>query len=211
LPRLLQGLAAGGSVAYASEAGTPMVSDPGYGLVRAAVGAGHPVIAVPGASAVLSALVVSGLPTDRFIFAGFPPTAKAARRTFLQGLQAVPATLILFESPKRVNHLLEDLAQVLGEGRQAVVCRELTKRFEEVTRGTLAELVAAYADRTVKGEIVVLVARAAQVVVDAQMVEQALEQALTHMTVKDAAAAVAEAFGMPRRKVYQMALKRTTS
>jgi 16S rRNA (cytidine1402-2'-O)-methyltransferase len=211
LPRLLQALAAGGSVAYASEAGTPMVSDPGYGLVRAAIAAGHPVIAVPGASAVLSALVVSGLPTDRFIFAGFPPTTKAARRTFLQGLKTVPATLILYESPKRVNHLLEDLAQVLGEGRQAVVCRELTKRFEEVTRGTLAELVAAYADRTVKGEIVVLVDRPSEVVVDAQMLEQALEQALTKMTVKDAAAAVAEAFGIPRREVYQMALKRTTS
>lgn len=209
LPRLLQSMAAGSSVAYASEAGTPMVSDPGYGLVRAAISAGHPVIAVPGASAVLSALVVSGLPTDRFMFAGFPPTTKAARRTFLQGLQAVPATLILYESPKRVQHLLEDMTHVLGEGRQAVVCRELTKRFEEISRGTLAELVAVYADRTVKGEIVVLVDRPSDVVVDAQMLEQALEQALTRMTVKDAAAAVAEAFGIPRREVYQMALKRT--
>jgi 16S rRNA (cytidine1402-2'-O)-methyltransferase len=210
LPRLLQSMAAGSSVAYASEAGTPMVSDPGYGLVRAAISAGHPVIAVPGASAVLSALVVSGLPTDRFMFAGFPPTTKAARRTFLQGLQAVPATLILYESPKRVQHLLEDMAHVLGEGRQAVVCRELTKRFEEISRGTLAELVAVYANRTVKGEIVVLVDRPSDVVVDAQMLEQALEQALTRMTVKDAAAAVAEAFGIPRREVYQMALKRTS-
>jgi 16S rRNA (cytidine1402-2'-O)-methyltransferase len=209
LPRLLQSMAAGSSVAYASEAGTPMVSDPGYGLVRAAISAGHPVIAVPGASAVLSALVVSGLPTDRFMFAGFPPTTKAARRTFLQGLQAVPATLILYESPKRVQHLLEDMTHVLGEGRQAVVCRELTKRFEEISRGTLADLVAVYADRTVKGEIVVLVDRPSDVVVDAQMLEQALEQALTRMTVKDAAAAVAEAFGIPRREVYQMALKRT--
>jgi 16S rRNA (cytidine1402-2'-O)-methyltransferase len=210
LPRLLQSMAAGSSVAYASEAGTPMVSDPGYGLVRAAISAGHPVIAVPGASAVLSALVVSGLPTDRFMFAGFPPTTKAARRTFLQGLQAVPATLILYESPKRVQHLLEDMAHVLGEGRQAVVCRELTKRFEEISRGALADLVTVYANRTVKGEIVVLVDRPSDVVVDAQMLEQALEQALTRMSVKDAAAAVAEAFGIPRREVYQMALKRTT-
>lgn len=208
LPRLLQGLAAGGSVAYASEAGTPMVSDPGYGLVRAAISAGHPVIAVPGASAVLSALVVAGLPTDRFMFAGFPPTAKAARRTFLQGLQAVPATLVLYESPKRVNQLLEDLSLVLGEGRYAAVCRELTKRFEEVTRGTLSELAAAFSDRTVKGEIVVLVARATEAVVDSVMVEQALDKALISMTLKDAAAAVAEAFGMPRRDVYQLALKR---
>ena len=210
LPRLLQGLAAGGSVAYASEAGTPMVSDPGYGLVRATIAAGHPVLAVPGASAVLSALVVSGLPTDRFLFAGFPPAAKAARRAFLRDLQGVPATLVLYESPKRINQLLEDLSQILGDGRYAAICRELTKRFEEVARGTLAELVASYADRTVKGEIVVLVARAAEGIVDMDIVDRTLADALTRMTVRDAAASVADAFGISRRDVYQMALRRVT-
>lgn len=210
LPGLLLGLAAGGSVAYTSEAGTPMVSDPGYGLVRGAIAAGHPVQAVPGPSAVLSALVVSGLPTDRFFFAGFPPVAKAARRTFLRDLQAVPATLVLYESPKRINQLLEDLSQILGEGRYAAICRELTKRFEEVTRGTLAELVASYADRTVKGEIVVLVARATKGIIDMNIVDRTLADALTRMTVRDAAASVADAFGMSRRDVYQMALKRVT-
>lgn len=210
LPGLLLGLAAGGSVAYTSEAGTPMVSDPGYGLVRATIAAGHPVLAVPGASAVLSALVVSGLPTDRFLFAGFPPAAKAARRAFLRDLRGVPATLVLYESPKRINQLLEDLSQILGDGRYAAICRELTKRFEEVARGTLAELVASYADRTVKGEIVVLVARAAEGIVDMDIVDRTLADALTRMTVRDAAASVADAFGISRRDVYQMALRRVT-
>jgi 16S rRNA (cytidine1402-2'-O)-methyltransferase len=208
LPRLLQALAAGGSVAYASEAGTPLVSDPGYALVRAAVQADHPVLAAPGASAVLCALAVSGLPTDRFLFVGFPPATKAARRTFLATFQAVPATLILYESPKRINQLLEDLSQTLGAGRYAAVCRELTKRFEEVSRGTLAGLAADFAGRAVKGEIVVLVDRASGVAVDQSKVEAALERALADMTLKDASAAVALAFGLSRRDVYQMALKR---
>ncbi len=208
LPRLLQALAAGDSVAYASEAGTPLVSDPGYELVRAAVQANHSVLAAPGASAVLCALAVSGLPTDRFLFAGFPPTTQAARRKFLQTFRSVPATLILYESPKRINQLLVDLSQTLGEERSAVVCRELTKRFEEVTRGTLAELAADFAGRAVKGEIVVLVDRDSGDVVDLSKVDAALEQALTDMTLKDASAAVALAFGLSRREVYQMALKR---
>ncbi len=209
LPRLMRALSEGASVAYASEAGTPLVSDPGYELVRAAISDGYPVLAAPGASAVLCALTVSGLPSDRFLFAGFPPATKTARRRFFEGLQSVPATLIFYESPKRINQMLEDLSQVLGAGRDAAVCRELTKRFEEVTRGSLGELVATFAARAVKGEIVVLVDRAGEAKVDATVVDQALEQALTHMTVKDAAAAVAAAYGLPRRDIYQLALKRT--
>jgi 16S rRNA (cytidine1402-2'-O)-methyltransferase len=211
LPRLMRALAEGASVAYASEAGTPLVSDPGYDLVRAAIAQDSPVLAAPGPSAVLCALTVSGLPSDRFFFAGFPPATKTARRTFLQALVTVPATLIFYESPKRVNQLLEDLSQVLGDGRYAAVCRELTKRFEEVSRGSLGELAEAFAGRAVKGEIVVLVARAGETVVDAAMVDQALTQAMANMTLKDAAAAVALAFGLPRRDVYQMALKRGAS
>ena len=208
LPRLMQALAAGGSVAYASEAGTPLVSDPGYEMVRAAVGAGHPVLAAPGASAVLCALAVSGLPSDRFFFAGFPPASRSSRLRSFEALRSIPATLIFYESPKRINQMLEDLSQSLGAGRYAAVCRELTKRFEEVSRGTLAELVAAFAERTVKGEIVVLVDRASETAVDEAQVDQALDQALTTMSLKDASAAVAAAFGVPRRDVYQMALKR---
>lgn len=206
-PRLMQALAAGKSVAYASEAGTPLVSDPGFQLSRSAIEAGFQVLAAPGASAVLCALTVSGLPSDRFLFAGFPPATKSARATFLKDLASVQATLILYESPKRINQLLEDLSQYLGEGRYAAVCRELTKRFEEVVRGTLRDLADAFSGRVVKGEIVVLVDRAAVVKVDAGTVEDALKVALTSMTVKDAAAAVAEAYGLPRREVYQLALK----
>ncbi len=206
-PRLMQALAAGKSVVYASEAGTPLVSDPGFQLSRAAIEAGHTVLAAPGASAVLCALAVSGLPSDRFLFAGFPPAAKSARATFLKDLASVQATLILYESPKRINQLLEDLSQYLGEGRYAAVCRELTKRFEEVSRGALGELAAAFSGRVVKGEIVVLIDRATAVKVDPGTVEEALKMALVTMTVKDAAAAVAEAYGLPRREVYQLALK----
>ena len=206
-PRLMQALAEGKSVAYASEAGTPLVSDPGFQLSRAAIEAGHAVLAAPGASAVLCALAVSGLPSDRFLFAGFPPAAKSARATFLAELASVQATLILYESPKRINQLLEDLSQYMGEGRYAAVCRELTKRFEEVSRGSLRQLADAFAGRTVKGEIVVLIDRAEAAKADADTVEAALTMALATMTVKDAAAAVAEAYGLPRREVYQLALK----
>ena len=206
-PRLMQALAEGKSVAYASEAGTPLVSDPGFQLSRAAIEAGYTVLAAPGASAVLCALTVSGLPSDRFLFAGFPPAAKSARATFLMELAGVQATLILYESPKRINQLLEDLSQYMGEGRYAAVCRELTKRFEEVSRGSLRELADAFAGRTVKGEIVVLIDRANEVRPDAETVEIALKVALAKMTVKDASAAVAEAYGLPRREVYQMALR----
>jgi 16S rRNA (cytidine1402-2'-O)-methyltransferase len=208
LPRLLGALAEGKSVAYASEAGTPLVSDPGFELAREAAARGLPVIASPGPSAVLCALTVSGLPSDRFLFAGFPPSAKAARATFLQELAPVRATLILYESPKRINQLLGDLAQYLGETRQAAVCRELTKRFEEISRGTLADLAAAFAGREVKGEIVVVIDRGAAAVADAETVEKALDRALQDMSVKDAAATVAEAFGMARKDVYRMALQR---
>lgn len=207
-PRLMQALADGKSVAYASEAGTPLVSDPGFQLSRAAIEAGYPVLAAPGPSAVLCALTVSGLPSDRFLFAGFPPATKSARGKFLAELAPVQATLILYESPKRINQLLEDLSQYMGERRYAAVCRELTKRFEEVSRGTLRDLADTFAGRVVKGEIVVLIDRAGDVKVDAGTVEDALKMALTSMTVKDAAAAVAEAYGLPRREVYQLALKK---
>ena len=208
LPRLMRAIAEGKSVAYASEAGTPLISDPGFQLGRAVIAEGYTVLSAPGASAVLCALTVSGLPSDRFLFAGFPPAAKGARQTFIRELAQMQATVILYESPKRVKALLDDLVQGLGEGRKAVVCRELTKRFEEVSRGTLGELAAAFDGRAVKGEIVVLIDRAPEQAADAATVEQALDLALTHMTMKDAASAVAQAYGLPRRDVYQLALKR---
>jgi 16S rRNA (cytidine1402-2'-O)-methyltransferase len=209
LPRLLGAIAAGKSVLYASEAGTPLISDPGFQLSRAAIAEGYSVLSAPGASAVLCALTVSGLPSDRFFFAGFPPAAKGARETFFRDLAQVQATLIFYESPKRINQSLTDLAYIMGENRSAAVCRELTKKFEEVSRATLGELATSFADRDVKGEIVVLVDRAPEQVADADVVEQALDQALSHMSMKDAAAAVAQAYGLARRDVYQLALKRS--
>lgn len=208
LPRLLADLQAGKTVAYAAEAGTPLVSDPGFELTRAAREMGLPVYAAPGASAVLAALAVAGLPTDRFMFAGFAPSARTARLAFLRELAPVQATVILYESPNRINQILDDLAETHGKDRLAALCRELTKRFEEVTRGTIAQIRDLCAGRDMKGEFVLVIDRAVAGAADAETVERALDRALDEMTVKDAAAAVAEAFSLSRREVYQMALKR---
>ncbi len=205
-PRLLKLIKQGKSVAYASEAGTPLVADPGYGLGRAVIEAELPLIGAPGPSAVIAALMVSGLPTDRFFFAGFAPNASGARQKFIEGFAEVPGTLIFYESPKRIHGMLKDLGQCLGPERQAVVCRELTKRFEEVTRGSLQELATAFSQRSVKGEIVVLVDRPHAAAVSGQSVDVALQEALKTMRIKDAATAVSQALGVPRRKVYQAAL-----
>lgn len=210
-PRILAALEAGKSVAYASEAGTPLVADPGYQLGVAAIGAGHMVTAAPGPSAVLAALTVSGLPSDRFLFAGFAPNTSGQRRRWLDALAGIPATLVLYESPKRIQGLLGDLVATMGGTRRAAVCRELTKKFEEVTRGTLDEIAAAFAGRTVKGEIVVLIDRARGVTAGAEDIEAALREALKCQTVKDAAASVAELTGAPKREVYQLALKLAAS
>jgi 16S rRNA (cytidine1402-2'-O)-methyltransferase len=199
-------IAEGKSVAYVSEAGTPLVADPGYALARDIGAAGHVVTAAPGASAVLTALSLSGLPSDRFLFAGFAPSAKAARRTWLAELLAVPATLVIYESPRRVRELFADLCEIGGGDRRAAVCRELTKKFEEVLRGTIGALHDELAGRDLKGEVVVLIDRAEAVVAE-ETVEAALRQAMVGMSLKDAAATVAEAYGLPRRKVYQAALE----
>lgn len=205
-PRLLRALLEGKSVAYASEAGTPMVADPGYQLARAAIAEGVPVRAAPGASAVLCALMVAGLPSDRFLFAGFLPATAGARQRLLEEFRALQATLIFYESPKRIRRTLTEMVDHLGGKRQAVLCRELTKRFEEVARGTLAELQASFANRDVKGEIVVLIDRAPAEVAGVAQMEAALRGAMAEMSLKDAATHVAMALGLPRREVYQAAL-----
>lgn len=204
--RLVADMIAGKSVAYVSEAGTPLVADPGYELGRAAIAAGVTVTTAPGASAVLAALTVSGLPTDRFAFVGFLPAAKQQRETEIAALRDTPFTLVFYESPKRVEEMLISLRDTLGGDRQAVVCRELTKRFEEITRGTLTDVAQAYADRNVKGELVVLVGRAGATDVADLDVTEALKEAMKTMRVKDAATVVAGALGLPRRQVYQIAL-----
>jgi 16S rRNA (cytidine1402-2'-O)-methyltransferase len=193
-------------VAYASEAGTPLVADPGFQLARAAIDAGLTVLAAPGPSALLCALSVSGLPTDRFFFAGFLPPKSAARKTALRDLAQVPGSIIFYESPRRIDACLRDMIETLGPNRQAAICRELTKRFEEILRGTLAALSESLTGRDLKGEIVVVVDRAEPVQASAQTVEDALRDALKTLSSKDAAAEVAQAFGLTRRDVYQLAL-----
>jgi 16S rRNA (cytidine1402-2'-O)-methyltransferase len=204
--RLVSVMKDGKSVACVSEAGTPLIADPGYELGVAAVEAGLDVTTAPGASAVLAALTVSALPTDRFAFVGFLPAAKVARRGHIAGLRDLDFTLVFYESPKRLTAMLHDVAEVLGPDRQVVVCRELTKKFEETQRGPVSEVLERFMDRSIKGEIVVLVGRAgAQTVTDDDL-RGALTNALQTMRIKDAATTVAGAFGLPRKDVYQMAL-----
>ncbi|WP_171234917.1 16S rRNA (cytidine(1402)-2'-O)-methyltransferase [Ruegeria sp. HKCCA6837] len=205
--KLMQALAQGQSVAYASEAGMPLIADPGYDLGKQAAEAGHMVTCAPGASAALTALTLAGLPTDAFFFAGFLPNASGARRARIEALKDIPGTLVFYESPKRVSTSLSDLAMVLGADRQAALCRELTKKFEEIRRGTLADLAEQYQDKTVKGEIVVLVDRGHSQSVNESDVEEALKRALESHSVRDAADLVSKMYDLPRRPIYQKALK----
>jgi 16S rRNA (cytidine1402-2'-O)-methyltransferase len=205
-PRLIELMEEGKSVAYASEAGTPLVADPGFALCREALSRDIPVTSAPGPSAMIAALTISGLPSDRFLFAGFPPSSQGARLKFFSSFASVPATLGFYESPKRVHRTLGELCDTLGETRQAALCRELTKRFEEVRKGTLRELEESLRDAPVKGEIVLLIDRAERAEVSEADLETALAEALEAMTVKDAAADVAARYGLKKRDVYQMAL-----
>lgn len=207
-PRVLAKLGEGAAVALVSDAGTPLVSDPGYKLVEAAIEAGHKIFPIPGASAALAALVAAGLPTDRFFFEGFLPPKSGQRKNRIAELAAIPATLVLYETGPRLAASLADLAAGLGS-RKAAVCRELTKAFEEVRRGTLDELAAHY-ERAggPKGEIVVVVAPPdADAAISADALDDQLNAALKSLSVKDAADTVAKATGMQRRAVYQRALE----
>jgi 16S rRNA (cytidine1402-2'-O)-methyltransferase len=206
-PHLLARLAGGAALALISDAGTPLVSDPGYKLVAEALAAGIAVTSVPGPSAVLAALVVAGLPTDRFFFEGFLPPKSAGRRARINELAFVPATLVFFESPRRLAEMLADLAAELGD-RPAAVARELTKLYEATRRGSLAELAAHFdAEAPPKGEIVVLVGppAAAGPIGDDEL-DRLLHGALENLSVKDAAAAISAQTGAPRRQVYARAL-----
>jgi 16S rRNA (cytidine1402-2'-O)-methyltransferase len=206
-PGIIAALEAGKSVVYASEAGTPMVADPGFDLARAAVAEGFDLISAPGPSAVITALTLAGLPTDQFHFAGFLPNTKSRRKTALKALSSVPGTLVFYESPKRIAAMLTDAAEILGGDRQAAVCRELTKKFEEILRGTLSELSAICAERKLKGEIVVLIDRAVLPFVNTDQLCSSLTTALKTMSVRDAADKISADLGVKRREAYQMALK----
>ena len=185
----------------------PLIADPGYDLSRAVAEAGHMVTVAPGPSAVLSALTLAGLPTDAFFFAGFLPNARAARKARLENLIAVPGTLVFYESPKRVAASVADMADVLGAERPAAMCRELTKKFEEIRRDTLGNLAQGLIAQPVKGEVVVVVDRMRSPKIREIDLESDLLTALERMSVKDAADMVSDMHGVKRRVVYQMALK----
>lgn len=211
-PQLLEKLKAGAVVALVSDAGTPLVNDPGYRLVRACIEENLPVTTVPGASAVLAGLSLSGLPTDRFLYAGFPPPKQAARRKWLAGLNAVPATLVLLESPQRLADSLADMAVVLGR-REAAVARELTKKFEEVRRGPLPDLAAHYAAAGApKGEITLVVAPPSeQPAASAADLDGALTEAMARLPLRQAVDEVAVLLNLGRKTVYARALELRTA
>ncbi len=204
-PRLIAALDGGKSVALVSDAGTPLVSDPGYRLALLAIAAGHRVVPIPGASAPLAALVGSGLPNEAFFFAGFLPSKDKARRDRLAELAGVPATLLFFESPHRIAATVAAAAEVLGEERPACVCRELTKTFEEFRRGTLGELSAFYGDgHTVKGEIVFVIGPPGEAAAPAaEDVDRLLAALVRDMPAGRAATEAARQTGLPRRDLYQ--------
>lgn len=206
-PRILARLAGGEAVVLVSDAGTPLVSDPGYKLVRAVVEAGANVVAIPGPSAVLAGLTLSGLPSDRFLFAGFLPSRQGERNTALEDLKGVRATLIFFESAQRLAESLSAMAAVLGD-RPAAMTRELTKMHEEVRRGTLSELAAHYEKAGApRGEVTLLVGPPGEVVTDNAKIDAALSAALAFMPVKAAANMIADLTDGSRKQVYARALE----
>jgi 16S rRNA (cytidine1402-2'-O)-methyltransferase len=207
-PEILERLRAGATVAVVSDAGTPLVSDPGYKLVRDAIAAGIEVFAVPGPSAAIAGLIVSGLPTDRFFVAGFLPTRRSQRRRAIAELEPIPGTLIVFEAPRRIPDTLADLAAELGP-RPAAVARELTKRFEEVRRGSLSELAAHYAAAGApRGEAVIVIGQGerGRDRPTADQLDELLGKALESRSPAAASATVAAATGLPRRELYRRAL-----
>lgn len=204
-PRVLAALAEGRSVALVSDAGTPLVADPGFQLVRAAIEDGHAVRAAPGASALLCALAVAGLPTDRFAFLGFAPPSGGTRARFLAEALALPMTTVLYESPKRVHKLFTAICEH-DPTRPAALCRELTKKFEEVIRGPAAAIAEAIAARELRGEVVVVLGPPAPVAAGAADLDAALTAALAQQGLRAAVDRVAAELGLPRRAVYQRAL-----
>ena len=205
-PALLRRLGDGASIALVSDAGTPLVSDPGFKLVRAAHDAGIAITVLPGASATLAALTLAGLPTDQFFFAGFLPPKPGARRSRIAELARIPATLVLFETGPRLAATLADLATGLGQ-REAAICRELTKLHEEVRRGDLATLNQTCAEGESRGEIVLVIGPPQAAQPSAHETDTLLRAAMARVSLKDAVGEVADITGMPRRELYQRALE----
>jgi 16S rRNA (cytidine1402-2'-O)-methyltransferase len=206
IERAISDLESGKRIAMISDAGTPLLSDPGFKLVRAAAAAGVPVISIPGPSAALAALTASGLPTDSFFFAGFLPPKQAARRARLVELSQIPGSLVIFEAPHRVAEALADMADVLGE-RAAVIARELTKLHEDIVRGSLRTLAEATFGETLKGEIVLVVGPGRAEPVSDETINARLAEALEGMSLKDAAKALADELGVAKARIYGLGIK----
>ena len=206
-PKILERLAQGGSIALVSDAGTPLISDPGFKLVREVCAAGYSVIALPGPSSVLAALSVAALPTNRFFFEGFLPSKETARRARLTELARIDATLVMFESGNRVQGTLADLAAIMGE-RDAAICREMTKLHEEIKRGPVSQLADAAGTLETRGEFVLVIAPpAGTTIMAADELDELLLNSLRHDSVKDAVAHAVELSGRPRREIYARALE----
>lgn len=206
-PHILERLRNGEMIAFVSDAGTPLVSDPGYRLVQDCIDQNVYVTAVPGASAVLTALQLSGLPCHRFLFEGFLPPKSAARQKELSLLADIPATLIFYEAPQRLEETIQDMISMLGD-RQAAIVREITKKFEQTVRGTFSELLTAYRQNGFpKGEIVIVVSPAEQKSFSEDEIENRLKAALKTMSVKEAVARIARQTGEAKKAVYRKALE----
>ena len=207
-PKIMEHLADGKTVAYASDAGTPLIADPGFSLAKEAIAQGFRIHAAPGASAILTALCLAGQPTDNFFFGGFLGSKTSQRIKNLEKVASLGATLVYYESPKRTLAALNDMATVLGVDRQVSVCRELTKRFEEVIRGTIAEAIIEIESRTsFKGEVVIVLGPPVKKEISDADIHHALSISLQEYRIKDAASQIAEQFSIPRKRAYEMALK----
>ena len=206
-PKLLAYLENGKSVAYTSEAGTPLIADPGFSLLNEVLSMENNVTSAPGPCALIAALTVAGLPTDRFYFEGFLPNSKSQRELKFRELKSYGGTLIFYESAKRLIDTLIIAKEVLGGNRQGVICREITKKFEDIKRGSLKELLELYFNKNIKGEVVLLVAGGNNPDIDWSEIEQHVRAALKSMSIKDTAESVALALNVPRRDIYQLALR----
>lgn len=206
-PKLLSAIRDGKSVAFVSDAGTPLVADPGFTLARAVIDEGLPVTSAPGPSAVLAALSIAGMPTDRFAFLGFPPVKGGARKRFFEEHVSRDLTVVFYETGKRLDRTLQDLCSAFGEDRPIAICRELTKRFEQALRGSIGAVIARReAEMPLKGEFVIVLGPQAQVEASAEDLDESLRSALARASVKDAVSEVSQMLGLPKKTVYQRAL-----
>ena len=206
-PLILSEIALGKSVSYSSEAGSPLVADPGYQLGREVTNSGYRVVTVPGACAVIAALTVSGLPTNQFFYAGFLPNSKSARQKFLKLVESIPGTLVFYESPKRLNKALIDMLFILGPERPVVIARELTKKFEETIRSTLGEINEKIEGRSIKGEIVILLGKKPETIFNLEDLHKILLVELRKNSLKDSVLKISMRTGVARSLVYKAALE----